>query len=324
MKTKRKIGLRSAMLVLPTLVSPTMVLPAAVFAHTQHGYIAPDNFWTAWTFEPWVLVGIILTASLYIGGLRRMRIRPAKWRMAAFFASIAALALTLLSPLHQLGSELFSAHMTQHELLMLIAAPLLILSEPGTPMLWAFPFSVRVSLGNAAKWDPIRRIWIAISTPFAAWVIHGVTLWAWHIPVLYQATLDSELVHAAQHATFLGTALLFWWTLVYGRGGRMKYGAAVAYVFTTAVHTSVLGALLTCSSKLWYPAYIGRTQAWGLSALEDQQLGGLIMWVPAGLVYIAIGLWLFAGWLRESDRRLAFAQSTHLIPDAINERGRDA
>ena len=306
------------------LVLPTLLLPTTVFAHTQHGRIAPDNFWTAWTFEPWVVVGIILAIGLYTGGLRRMRVRPAKWRIVCFSAGIIALGLTLLSPLHQLGSQLFSAHMTQHELLMLIAAPLLVLSEPGTPMLWAFPFAVRVSFGNAVKWPVARETWIAISTPFAAWVIHGVTLWAWHIPVLYQATLDSELVHAAQHATFLGTALLFWWTLFYGRGGRMKYGAAVAYVFTTAVHTSVLGALLTCSSKLWYPAYIGRTDAWGLSALQDQQLGGLIMWVPAGLVYIAIGLWLFAGWLRESDRRLAFAQSTHLMSDALNERGRDA
>jgi len=267
MKAKRKIGLSSAMLMFPTMV----------FAHQQHGRIAPQNFWTAWTFEPWVIAGLIVATGLYAGGLLRMRLRPAKWRIAAFFASIAALALTLLSPLHQLGSELFSAHMTQHELLMLIAAPLLVLSQPGPHMLWAFPFSVRVSLGNAAKWEFVRRIWIAISTPFAAWVIHGVTLWAWHIPFLYQATLDSDLVHAAQHATFLGTALLFWWTLLYGRGGRMKYGAAVAYVFTTAVHTSVLGALLTCSSKLWYPAYIGRTEAWGLSVLEDQQLGGLIM-----------------------------------------------
>jgi putative membrane protein len=144
MNPKRKIGLPSAMLVLLTLVLPTLVLPTTAFAHTQHGPIAPDNFWTAWTFEPWVVAGIILAAGLYIGGLRRMRVRPAKWRIAAFFASIAALALTLLSPLHQLGSELFSAHMTQHELLMLIAAPLLVLSEPGTPMLWGFPFSARV------------------------------------------------------------------------------------------------------------------------------------------------------------------------------------
>jgi putative membrane protein len=121
----------------------------------------------------------------------------------------------------------------------------------------------------------IGRTWKAVSSPFSAWIIHGISVWLWHIPFLYQATLDNELVHATQHITFLGTALLFWWTLLHGRGERMTYGAAVVYVFTTAVHTSVLGALLTCTSKLWYPAYIGHTAAWGLSALEDQMAAGI-------------------------------------------------
>jgi putative membrane protein len=104
----------------------------------------------------------------------------------------------------------------------------------------------------------------------------------------------------------------------------MTYGAAVVYVFTTAVHTSVLGALLTCTSKLWYPAYVGHTAAWGLSALEDQQLGGLIMWVPAGVVYIAIGLWLFAGWLRESDQRLLYTRTSDLIRVPLRRGAPDA
>jgi cytochrome c oxidase assembly factor CtaG len=142
--------------------------------------------------------------------------------------------------------------------------------------------------------------------------------------VFYQATLDHELVHAAQHTTFLVTALMFWWALFYGRGGRMSYGTAVVYVFTTAIHTSVLGALLTCSARLWYPAYLGRTDTWGLSALQDQQLGGLIMWVPAGLVYIALGLWLFAAWLRESDKRLAYSRSSNLLCGLHTKGAQDA
>ena len=239
----------------------------------------------------------------------------------SFIAGTAALALTLMSPLHRLGSELFSAHMAQHELTMLIVAPLLVLAQPGTPMLFAFAVSLRIKLGKAAKQPLIGRTWKAVSSPFSAWIIHGISVWLWHVPFLYQATLDNELVHATQHITFLGTALLFWWTLLHGRGERMTYGAAVVYVFTTAVHTSVLGALLTCTSKLWYPAYIGHTAAWGLSALEDQQLGGLVMWVPAGVVYIAIALWLFAGWLRESDQRLLYTRASDLIKGAIARRG---
>lgn len=214
--------------------------------------------------------------------------------------------------------------MTQHELLMLIVAPLLVVAQPGTPILWAFPVSLRIKLGKAVKQPLIGRTWKAVSSPFSAWIIHGISVWLWHIPFLYQATLDNELVHATQHITFLGTALLFWWTLLHGRGERMTYGAAVVYVFTTAVHTSVLGALLTCTLKLWYPAYIGHTAAWGLSALEDQQLGGLIMWVPAGVVYIAIALWLFAGWLRESDQRLLYTRASDLIRVPLREGGPDA
>jgi putative membrane protein len=306
------------------LVSAVLLLPAISYAHAGARHIEPGNLWTAWSFEPWVITGLLVTGSIYFIGLRRTKKRPPKWQITSFVAGMAALALTLLSPIHRLGAELFSAHMTQHELLMLLAAPLLILGHPGPPMLWALPMSWRIQLGKLTNWPIVATSWNAVSAPLAAWMIHGVTLWLWHVPILYQATLYSEPVHAAQHATFLFTALLFWWTLFHGRRGRMPYGAAVAYVFTTAVHTSVLGALLTCSSKLWYPAYIGRTVAWGLSPLEDQQLGGLIMWVPAGVVYIVIGLWLFAGWLRESDRRLVYARSTDLLQSPLRGGGRDA
>ena len=306
------------------LASMVLLLSGTALAHQDQSHVIPGNLWRAWSFEPWVVAGLLLTLGLYMLGLQRIRTTVSRWKITSFIAGTAVLALTLLSPLHRLGSELFSVHMTQHELLMLIAAPLLVMGQPGTPMLWAFPLSLRVRLGRAIKQPMIEKTWKTVSAPLAAWMIHGVTLWLWHVPVLYQATLDSELVHATQHATFLGTALLFWWTLLHGRGDRMTYGAAVVYVFTTAVHTSVLGALLTCSSKLWYPAYIGRTAAWGLSPLEDQQLGGLIMWVPASVVYIAIGLWLFAAWLRESDRRLAYTQSADLLSTPLPQGGRDA
>jgi putative membrane protein len=301
-----------------------LLVSTLAFAHEGHSPVTPINLWQAWSFEPWVIVGLLLTLTLYLLGLRRIRTSVPKWQITSFIAGTAALALTLMSPLHRLGSALFSAHMTQHELLMLIVAPLLVLGHPGTPMLWVFPVALRIKLGKAVKQPVIGRTWRAVSSPFSAWIIHGMSVWLWHVPFLYQATLDNELVHATQHITFLGTALLFWWTLLHGRGERMTYGAAVVYVFTTAVHTSVLGALLTCTSKLWYPAYIGHTAAWGLNALEDQQLGGLIMWVPAGVVYIAIALWLFAGWLRESDQRLLYTRASDLIRVPLREGGPDA
>jgi cytochrome c oxidase assembly factor CtaG len=139
-----------------------------------------------------------------------------------------------------------------------------------------------------------------------------VSLWVWHVPLLFQATLHSDLVHTIQHTFFLGSALLFWWALIHGPHGAMGYGAAALYVFTTSVHSGVLGALITFSSGLLYPAYSSTTASWGLTALEDQQLGGLIMWVPAGLVYIVAGLALFAGWMKESDRDISKREAMQL------------
>jgi cytochrome c2 len=146
-------------------------------------------------------------------------------------------------------------------------------------------------------------MWRAITAPFVAWLIHAIVLWGWHVPFLFQATLESEWVHALQHASFFGSALLFWWAVLHARERGLGYGAAVLYMFTTALHTSLLGVLLTFTTKLWYPIYTGTTASWGLTPLEDQQLGGLIMWIPAGVVYIVAGLALFAGWLRESESR---------------------
>ena len=122
-----------------------------------------------------------------------------------------------------------------------------------------------------------------ISSAAAAWMIHAVALWGWHVPFLFELALHSESVHAVQHLCFIGSALLFWWTLIHGRHGRLGYGAAVVYVFTTAAHNSILGALLTLAPHPWYPTYVSTAHAWSITPLEDQQLGGLIMWIPGGV-----------------------------------------
>jgi putative membrane protein len=300
-----------------------LLLPSVCWAHTGGSTISPEHFWSAWSYEPVTIVFLVLTAALYLSGLRQMKTKPSGWQIASFVTGIAVLALTLLSPLHQLGTQLFSAHMAQHELLMLIAAPLIVLGRPEIPILWAVPKKIRRPIVHGPAMKMLVQSWRILTIPIAAWLIHGITIWIWHVPTLYQATLESEWIHATQHFFFLITALLFWWTLLAGRA-NMQHGVAVAYVFTTAVHTSVLGALLTCSTRLWYPIYEGRTEPWGLSALQDQQLGGLIMWVPAGVVYVALGLWLFAAWLRESDKRLAYTYSSELLHTDRNTGVQDA
>jgi putative membrane protein len=282
--------------------------PLSAFAHAGEA-LEPHDLWTAWRFEPAIVLPLALSAVLYARGSRASR-GVSSLQFACFWAGWISLALSLVSPLHPLGEVLFSAHMVQHEVLMLISAPLLVLARPMVPTLWGLPMEWRRSAGHWSKTDAVQRVWRGLTHPLAAWLIHAAVLWIWHSPALFQATLTSEWVHAAQHISFLGSALLFWWSLLYA-SGRTSYGAGVLYVFTTAVHTSILGALLTFSATPWYPAYAATARNWGLSALEDQQLGGLIMWIPAGLVYVAAGLGLFAAWLRESDamaRRREYAR----------------
>jgi cytochrome c2 len=147
-------------------------------------------------------------------------------------------------------------------------------------------------------------MWRLLAAPVVAFAIHAIALWTWHLPRLYQATLTSDLVHSLQHISFLFSALLFWWTIFAARSGEFRRGLAVFLLFATVLQTGALGALLTFSGTLWYPAYAATTAQWGLTALEDQQLGGLIMWIPGSLAYIIAALWISAAWLRESERRV--------------------
>ena len=269
-----------------------------IYAHTGEP-IEPHDLLTAWRFEPGIMIPLLLSALLYMRGARA-GCCTTRWTSVCFWSGWSALVLALISPLHPLGEALFSAHMVQHEMLMLVVAPLLVLSRPVPVFLWGVPLSWRRSLGRWSKFPPVRQLWQSATAPISAWLIHAAALWLWHAPQLFQATLRNDLVHTAQHISFLGSALLFWWSLFETRGAAI-YGIAVLSLFTTAVHTSILGALLTFSPSVWYPAYAFSAPIWGMSALEDQQLGGLIMWVPGGLVYVIAALILFARWLQESS-----------------------
>ncbi len=280
--------------------------------------ITPAHWELAWSWEPGVIIPLVLTAALYAFGSWRLRRRNPQrpgvngWQLASFWAGWITLVVALDSPLHRLGEVLFSAHMTQHELLMVVAAPLLVFSKPLVASLFALPATWRRGLGALTKTRWFASGWNWITGPLTVWCVHGATIWVWHVPALYQATLDNEFIHAVQHICFLGTALLFWWTLVHGRYGRIGYGVAFVYVFTTALHTSILGALMTFTERVWYPLYDGRTAAWQLSPLQDQQLGGLIMWIPSGIVFLVVGLALFAAWLGESERRQKFSRMAEI------------
>jgi putative membrane protein len=284
-----------------------ILLLTSAFAHDGKPHHLADLPYT-WGLDPLVVVSLALSGWLYLRGVGKLWREAStgrgirRWEAWAYAAGWLALFVALVSPLHPLGEVLFSAHMTQHELLMLVAAPLVVLGRPVIAFLWALPLTWARRVGGWSKAAWFQRAWRGVTNPLAAWLIHAAALWVWHAPVLFQATLRSDLVHTFQHVCFLGSALLFWWALIHGPQGLKGYGVAVLYLFTTSVHSGILGAIITFTGTVLYPAYSKTTATWGLTALEDQQLGGLIMWVPAGLVYIIAGLALCAGWMRESER----------------------
>jgi cytochrome c oxidase assembly factor CtaG len=212
-------------------------------------------------------------------------------------------------PVDAASAVAFSSHMAQHELLMLIGTPLMIAGRPILPWLWALPHRLRPAAASGMQCRAISRAWRWLTMPALAWALHGAVVWVWHAPPLYEAALRSEAVHAFQHATFVATAVLFWWGLVYGRYGRAAYGASALFVFVTMMHTGALGALFALSSASYYPLYRERAAAAGIDPVADQQLAGLYMWIPSGLVLTLFGLALMLAWLSEAERRGGCADS---------------
>jgi putative membrane protein len=294
-----------------------LALPGAAAGHT---WVTPDQLARAWNLDPWVVTPLLVGLGLYLRGLSRLWGRAGRGsgvsvrQAAAFCGGWLVLAAALVSPLHAAGGALFSLHMLQHVLMMLVAAPLLVLGRPLTATLWAFSAPARRRLGGVARAGPVHALTAALRRPLVAWGVHATVLWAWHVPALYQATLRSELIHFLQHASFMAGALVFWWAAVdLVRRPVPRYGIGVLSVFTTAVHGAVLGALLTFSLVLWYPAYAVSAAAWGMPPLEDQQLGGLIMWIPAGVVYLGAMLWLLALGLQAREHP-ALSRRAALLP----------
>jgi putative membrane protein len=291
--------------------------PTTAFATLGLG-ARPHSLWSApWSWEPSVVLPLAFLLMVYVSGaISRGGWRTLRWRHASFLGGWFSLALALTSPIHELGEQLFSAHMLQHEMIILVSAPLISAAHPAATWLWAFAPRQRVRVGGWIHAVESTRLLTFLTRPLTAWSLEAFALWMWHIPALYQATLTSDWVHAAQHLSFLLTAVLFW-SALYGIGhSAMAYGAATLYVFGTAVHCSGLGALLTFSAVLWYPAYANSTQAWGLTPLQDQQLGGLIMWVPSAVVFILIGLVLFARWIVEAGNRQRHSSLQALLDNA--------
>lgn len=255
---------------------------------------------SAWVWQPSVLLGCALAALAYWRYSGEVT-----WRRWSFHAALALLLLALVSPLDVLAEDyLFSAHMVQHLILVLLVSSLLVL---GLPYSWASALDAR-----------LRRSWLGrlIANPATAWGLSIVALWAWHIPALYDLALRHELLHVIQHLTFLVTGVLFWWQVidpatVAGDEPRLAAWSAVLYLFSASAAGSVLGIILTFLPTVAYSAYAAPhdeygiltllRERWSLGSLADQQLGGVLMWVVGGSFYLLPIVAVFGRWISAAD-----------------------
>jgi putative membrane protein len=278
------------------LAAVVLLVPGSAAAHGATG----PTF--GWTLDPWILAPLALSLGLFLAGWRRLRRRAVHSREAlnqralGFLAGWGLLAGALVSPLHEAGEHSFTAHMIEHELLMLAAAPLLVLSEPLAVMLWAFPLSGRRRLGRlGGGWR--LALWRRLTEPVTATLVQAAALWLWHAPALFDQALAHPGWHVAQHLCFLGSALLFWSAMLQRR--PRNHGAAALCLFATSVVSGALGAMMAFAQSPWYVGYSRLGMApMGLTALEDQQLAGMLMWVPGGVVHAGAALAAVAAALR--------------------------
>jgi cytochrome c oxidase assembly factor CtaG len=274
------------------ILAPLFWLPA--IPASAHNIGAPHAELPGWTLDPWILVPLGLAAVLFASGWRRLRARSSlgadrlAGRAQLFAVGWLVLAAALVSPLHEAGERSFAAHMFEHELIMLGAAPLLVLSEPLALMLWAFPAAGRRRIGVLVNAGPVEGVWRLLTAPVAATLLQAAALWVWHAPALFDLALASDGWHAAQHLSFLIGALLFWTAML---SRRTAPGIAALCLVATSIISGALGALMAFATSPWYVGYARLGMApFGLTPAEDQQLAGLIMWVPGGLIHAGAAL----------------------------------
>lgn len=260
-----------------------------------------------WTGDFWITLPLAVSLGLFLAGWRRLGPRAIhgaerlRRRGLLFVLGWTVLAGALVSPLHQAGERSFTAHMLEHELLMLAAAPLLVLAEPLAVMVWAFPAAGRRTLGRAVQGAQLPALSRRLTAPVFATLAQAAALWLWHAPTLFDRALQSDGWHVAQHLSFLVTALLFWSAMLTRR--PRNPGLAALCLFATSVVSGALGAMMAFAQSPWYAPYAALGMApLGLTPLEDQQLAGLLMWAPGGAVHVAAALAVIATALRTAPR----------------------
>jgi len=287
--------------------------PALGFDSPGDVWSATSGAWSVWSTRPEVVAPLLIVAGAYAVGWWRLHWRGgsvSRWRVAASAGGLASLAIALSTPLERMAHASFAAHMTQHLLLIVAAAPLLLLADPFAALVWALPSPVR---GRAGRWLRsgawLRRLWHGLTLMSVAWLAHTAAMWLWHLPIAYDAAVDDRTLHDLEHLIFFGTAILFWWPVVQP-APRLRppagYGTRVVFLVLAALQASLLGLLLTMNPG-WYRAY---------PSAEDQSLGGLLMWAVGGAVDMLAVLVLMGRYLGAQEQTPALTSRDGEVPRA--------
>ena len=276
---------------------------------SAHAHIAAgDNVLTDWHWRWDVIFVLFVFGALYVRGWVRLRKMggEAKLSQLVFYAlALVAIGCALLSPLDDLTSYLLIAHMVQHELLMMLAPPFILLANPVPVLLWGLSGSSRFQPGYfLTRHSMIRRVRDFLGWMPVAWSLYVINLWAWHHPVLYQAALQNPWIHDLEHILFFLTALVFWWPVIrpVSRPAPIQDGVRIFYLFLAATQDALLSGLIALSSKILYPHYETALRLWDLTPREDQIGGGIVMFAVGSMTYLVAILVLVNALLSEGRR----------------------
>ncbi|HET6632396.1 MAG TPA: cytochrome c oxidase assembly protein [Rhodanobacteraceae bacterium] len=263
-----------------------------------------------WVWDPWLLVCMAIAIVPYALGMARMartqrRTVLGGWRAASFFAGMTLLLLALESPLDVLADVLFSAHMTQHMLLLLVIPPLLVAGRPVITWLWAFDVQARQGVVRGWSRSGLDAIFRWLMRPLVVWLLLTAALCVWHLPGPYDAAVRTEWLHDLEHLSFLAFSLAFWTIVIepYGKRRALSHGATIVFIVAAGFVMGMIGAILVFAPQPLYAVHVHDAARYGLTALADQQLAGVIMWIPSNLIHVAALCVVFFAWLRADEQR---------------------
>ena len=292
-------------------------------------FSSTQTIWV-WSWEPTILIGLALWTLGYlllVGPVRKRKgwLPLLSWKRQTLFHLGTLMAfVALVTPLDHLSDVyLLSAHMVQHMLLLMVAPPLWLL---GMPQGWFDDSITSVRLQKTLRW---------ITNPVVAFLIYNFVFWGWHVPALYDAALYNEYVHILEHLMFLGVAIIGWWPVLGFLprvAPRASYPVQMLYLFATMSSSTLLGAFISLASSPIYPYYLNAppvngviqlplfangARLWGLSIMDDQQIAGLIMWVPVNTMYFVEFMAVLHLWFQKEEKKDR-QESKESDPDAIH------